>query len=73
MAPWPAGALNPEVFRAGIEARFKAILGAELPQNFWGKILSTLAGFATEGAAADYVIGMLNTALKEAGLLTASA
>jgi hypothetical protein len=65
---WPAGALNPEIFRGAIDARYKAILAASLPDNFWDRILGALAGLFTETPVANVIIKLINQALQAAKL-----
>jgi hypothetical protein len=68
LAPWPAGKLNPESLRAGIDARFNAILRADLPNNFFGKILASIGAFFADTPASNYIIGLINQALAAAKL-----
>jgi hypothetical protein len=68
LAPWPAGQLNPETLRAGIDARFNAILKATLPTGFWGGILSYVGTFFADAPVSNYVINLINQALKAANL-----
>jgi hypothetical protein len=68
--PWPAGALNPEIFRNAIDTRYKAIVNASLPDNVWDKILGALAGLFTETPVSDEIIQLINRSLETAGLST---
>jgi len=66
--PWPQGALNPEIFRNAIDARYKAIVNASVPDGFWSKLLGAIAGMFTETPVSNDIINLINQALKTAGL-----
>jgi Patatin-like phospholipase len=66
--PWPKGKLNPEQYRAGIEARFRAIFELELSGPFLRSVLSWVGAHLTERQAADFVIGAMRKYLSTAGL-----
>lgn len=68
LIPWPAGKLDPEIFRQGIDGRFKAILSAAMPDSFWDRIGAALVGSFAQTPAANYVIGQLNQVMKDWGL-----
>jgi hypothetical protein len=67
--PWPVGRLDPSSFRDGIEARWKALLAAELPGAWWRPFAGWVGGELTEGKVADFVVGKMQDALKDWGLL----
>jgi hypothetical protein len=67
--PWPKGKLQPESYRGAIEARFKAVLEAELGGDWVKAALGWLAAEATEKHVADYLIGAMNQYLKDADLM----
>jgi hypothetical protein len=66
--PWPKGKLDPERYRKGIEARFRAIFELELSGSLLRSVLSWVGAHATEKQAADYVIGAMRAYLQMAGL-----
>jgi len=68
MVPWPAGALNPEVFRPAIEARFRAIVDAGLTGNFGKRLAAWLVNELADGSVADYVIAQMKAALSALSL-----
>jgi hypothetical protein len=67
-APWPVGALDPETFRKAIEARFTAILQAELTGNLLLAVLGWFGARLGRRDAAGYVIDAMNAYLGAAGL-----
>ena len=66
--PWPKGKLDPERYRDGIEARFRAIFELELSGSVLRSILSWVGAHATQKQAADYVIGAMQAYMKKVGL-----
>jgi hypothetical protein len=66
--PWPKGKLDPERYRAGIEARFRAIFELELSGSVLRSVLSWVGAHATQKQAADYVIGTMQAYMRKAGL-----
>jgi len=66
--PWPKGKLDPERYRKGIEARFRAIFELELSGSPLRSILSWLGARVTQQQAADYVINAMRAYLQKAGL-----
>jgi hypothetical protein len=62
--PWPAGKFNSETLRPAIEARFTRLLSAEFAKGPLADVITWLIGKVAEGSAADYVIGLINQALK---------
>jgi predicted acylesterase/phospholipase RssA len=67
-APWPVGALDPEIFRTGIEARFKALVNGGLTGGLWEKLAAWLIENLADGSVATYVIGLMKGALEDAKL-----
>jgi hypothetical protein len=47
-----------------IETRWKVIQAAETASSWVGHIAGWAGGFATEGGAADFAVGEMNSALK---------
>jgi len=66
--PWPKGKLDPERYRDGIEARFRAIFELELSGSLVRSVLAWVGAHATQRQAADYVINAMRDYLKKAGL-----
>jgi hypothetical protein len=66
--PWPKGKLDPEQYRDALEERFRAIFELELSGSLIRSVLSWVGAHATQSQAADYVIGVMRTYLKKAGL-----
>jgi hypothetical protein len=66
--PWPKGKLDPEQYRDGIEARFRAIFELELSGSVLRSVLSWVGAHTTQKEAADYVIGAMQAYLKKVGL-----
>jgi hypothetical protein len=66
---WPTGALNPETFRAAIEARFRAIFQAELSGDIGKSALAWIGAQVTQKQAADYIINAMNEYLQGVGLV----
>ena len=66
--PWPRNLLDPEDFRDGIEARYKAVVGAAAEGSVLSASLSWLAAIATKGCVADYVINLMTQSLIDADL-----
>jgi Patatin-like phospholipase len=66
--PWPKGKLDPEHYRKGIEARFRAIFELELSGSPLRSILSWVGARVTQEQAADYVINAMRAYLQKAGL-----
>jgi hypothetical protein len=66
--PWPKGKLDPEQYRDAIEKRFRAIFELELSGSLVRSVLSWVGAHATQGQAADYVIGAMRAYLKKADL-----
>ncbi len=66
--PWPAGKLDPEHYRNGIEARFSAIFELELSSDFMQAALGWVAAHATQRHVADYAIGAMKAYLEKAKL-----
>ena len=60
---WPVGALDPGIFRDGIEARFRALVNAGLTGGVGQNVAAWLIETFANGAAADYIIGLMKTAL----------
>jgi hypothetical protein len=66
--PWPKGKLDPERYRSGIEARFRAIFELELSGSVLRSVLSWVGARATQKQAADRVIDAMRAYLSEAKL-----
>jgi len=65
---WPSGALDPEHFRAGIEARYRGIFELEVSGGPGMAAIGWAGARLTEGHVADYVIKAMNDYLEAAGL-----
>lgn len=66
---WPKCALDPEIYRDGIENRFVALVDAEGPDGWASGPLAHLAARWSEGSVADFVIGAMRRALVAAELI----
>jgi hypothetical protein len=66
--PWPVGALNPSIYKSGIEQRWREILDAESQALWWGKAFGWFGGLVSEHQVAEFAIQKMNEALKEWGL-----
>jgi hypothetical protein len=65
---WPAGALDPERYRDAIEARFDALVKAEISGGILRTTLAWLIARIGQKTAADFAIEKINEALKASGL-----
>jgi len=65
LEPWPKGALDPSIYKRAIEQRWKAIVTGELEGLRLGKLLGRIGGLVSEEEAAEFVLRMMNNALKE--------
>lgn len=66
--PWPRGKLDPERYRDGIEARFRAILRSAVPFKLRWQLAALLGGVVGDGPVADKLIGAINDYLRDAQL-----
>jgi Patatin-like phospholipase len=68
--PWPAGRLDPEIYRGAIERRLRALLEAAAPASplGWLKKAAWLGGLAGAAPVADKVIEAMRAYLREAEL-----
>lgn len=66
--PWPAGKLDPEIYRDAIEERFKAIVEFEGSSGLVSRIGSWLIAHLGESSVADFIIGKMTDSLKCYGL-----
>ncbi len=62
--PWPKNALNPEIFRSGIETRFAALIEKELSSGPLSSVLAWIVAHVGEGKVADLAINAMHDALK---------
>jgi hypothetical protein len=66
--PWPRHALNPEIYRAPIESRFKALVEFEGRGGLFTSVASFALAHLGEEAIADVVINAMNKSLADSGL-----
>jgi hypothetical protein len=62
--PWPKNALDPSIYRDGIEKRFAGLIEKELSSGPLSSVLAWIVAQVGEGKVADLAINAMNDALK---------
>ena len=65
---WPSGKLDPEIYRAAIRDRFRAIAEAETSGKLPWSLLGRICVASFQYQVGDYVIDLINTSLRDAKL-----